>query len=182
MRVGEREPDMSRSTGGGLRLAAMMILLAASASACVPAERPRLGPPALGINQARGLGPAPIKGKEVVRFAFITVTGVPAQMRFDLEKSLKKYAATRNLAIAIEDDPTATYRIKGYLSAVGDVNGTLLVYTFDVYDSAGRPLHRISGQQSAGGSDSDPWAGIQSAQIDDSAREIIDELAEWVRS
>lgn len=173
---------MPRSTGGVLRSAAILILLVATASACVPAERPRLGPPALGISQARGLGPAPVKGRELVRFAFITVTGVPAQMRFELEKSLKKYAVTRNLAISIEDDPTATYRIKGYLSAVGDVNGTLLVYTFDVFDSAGTPLHRISGQQSAAGSDSDPWTGIGTSQIDDAARETIDELAEWVRS
>lgn len=171
---------MPRTAGGVLRSVAILILVAV-ASACTPAERPRLGPPAMGINQVRGLGAAPVKSSQQARFAFITVTGVPAQMRFDLERSLRKYAATRSLTISIEDDPTATYRIKGYLSAVGDVNGTLLVYTWDVYDTAGAPLHRLSGQQTAPGSESDPWAGIGTAQIDDAARETIDELADWVR-
>ena len=171
---------MSRLIGGTLRPAAILVL-ALVLAACTPTERPRLGPPTLGLNQARGLGAAPVKGSEAVRFAFTTVTGVPAEMRFALEKDLKKYAATRNLTIAIEDDPTATYRIKGYLSAVGDVNGTLLVYTWDVYDTGGTPLHRISGQQTASGSISDPWAGIGTAQIDDAARETIDALADWIR-
>jgi len=170
-----KERIMQRWRRGLVCLAAILTL-----AACTPVERPELGPPAMRLKEVRGLGEAPVKGAEV-RFAFITVTGMPAQLRFDLEAALKKYAVTRNLTILIEDDPTATYRIKGYLSAVGDQNGTLLVYTWDVRDTAGRPLHRISGQQTAGGSASDPWAGIGGGQIDDAARETIDKLADWVR-
>ena len=172
---------MPPSASGRLRLAAVLAMAAALSSACVPTERPQLGPPTLGLSQVRGLGAAPVRAVEGVRFAFVTVTGIPGQMRFDLEKALQKYAATRNLDIGIEDDPTATYRVKGFLSAVGDQNGTLLVYTWDVYDSAGRPLHRIAGQQTAAGSVTDPWAGISTKQIDDAARETIDKLADWIR-
>ncbi len=133
------------------------------------------------VAEVKTLGAAPVKGAENVRFAFITLTGIPAEMRFDLEAALKKYAATRNLTVAVADDPAATYRVKGYLSAIGDQNGTLLVYTWDVFDTAGTPLHRIAGQQTAKGSSTDPWAGIQQAQIEDAARETIDKLADWVR-
>jgi hypothetical protein len=158
-------------------VAAMAALLAA----CVPMERPKLGPgpPAMGVSQIRKLGPAPVKGDEV-RIAFITVTGIPAEMRFTLEKSLKTYAATRNLTISISDDPTATYRVKGYLSAIGDKTSALLVYVWDVYDTSGRALHRISGQEVAAGSEADPWVGVSVKNIDDSARETIDKLADWV--
>jgi hypothetical protein len=172
---------MFRSIRRGLRSAATLAIAAVLLSACVPAERPQLGPPTLGLGEARGLGPAPVRGAAEVRFAFATVTGIPGQMRFDLEKALQKYAVTRNLTIAVEDDATATYRVKGYLSAVGDQNGTLLVYTWDVFDTTGRPLHRIAGQQTAEGSATDPWAGIAIAQIDDAARETIDKLADWIR-
>ncbi len=158
------------------------ILLAVVAAACVPAERPDLGPPAMRISEARGLSAAPVRGTENVRFAFITLTGIPGQSRFDLEKALVKYAATRNLTISVTDDASATYRVKGYLSAVGDQNGTLLVYTWDVYDAAGRPLHRIAGQETGSAAAADPWAGIGIDDIDAAARETIDKLADWVRA
>lgn len=165
-----------------LLAASLAALVAALLTACVPMERPKLGPgpPALGVKQIRQLGPAPVRGDDV-RFAFITVTGIPAEMRFSLEKSLKTYAATRGLNISIADDPTATYRIKGYLSAVGDRNSALLVYVWDVYDTAGTPLHRISGQEVAQGSEADPWVGVTAKNIDDSARETIDKLTDWVK-
>jgi hypothetical protein len=172
---------MLRSVRGTMQFAAIIVVAGILLAACTAVERPALGPPTLGLTDVRGLGAAPIRGAQTVRFSFATVTGVPGQVRFDMEKALQKYAATRNLTIAIEDDPTATYRIRGFLSAVGDQNGTLLVYTWDVHDSAGRPLHRIAGQQTAAGSSTDPWAGVGIRQIDDAARETIDKLADWIR-
>ena len=169
---------MSRPTGNRIVAAAILILTLALA-ACT-SERPQLGPPAMGISQMRNLGEAPVKGPQVT-FAFLTLTGLPGQMRFDMEAALRKYAATRKLNISTDDNPAATYRIRGYLSALGDQNGTLLVYTWDVYDTAGTPLHRISGQQTASGSSADPWQGIGDEQIDAAARETIDKLADWVR-
>jgi hypothetical protein len=108
------------------------------------------------------------------------VTGVPAEMRFTLEDSLKKYAATRTLTIVPPGDTTAVYQVKGYLSAIGDDTGTLLVYTWDVSDAFGTPLYRISGQETGAGSSTDPWIGISKAEIDAAARDTIDKLADWV--
>jgi hypothetical protein len=164
-------------------LAVALVAAAAMLASCTSVPAPKLGPgppPILAPKTARSLGPAPVTGLEV-RFAFATVTGVPAEMRFALEDSLKKYATTRNIVIVPEDDETATYRVKGYLSAVGDTSGTLLVYTWDVADLRGTPLYRISGQETAGGSEADPWVGVGVAQIDAAARETIDRLAEWVQ-
>jgi hypothetical protein len=69
--------------------------------------------------------------------------------------------------------------VRGYLSAVGDATGTLLVYVWDVTDLNGTPLYRVSGQEAASGSQTDPWEGIQIKQVDDAARETIDKLADW---
>ena len=160
-----------------------LVLAVFALSACVPIRAPELGPgppPMLSPKQAKTLGPAPVKGP-AVRFAFARVTGIPGEMRIQLEASLKRFAATRDLAIVPEDDPTATYHVKGYLSAVGDATGTLLVYVWDVTDLNGTPLYRISGQESAPGSSTDPWEGMKTEEVDQAARETIDKLADWVQ-
>jgi hypothetical protein len=172
---------MHRSIASFLRLAAVAFMTAVCAS-CMAMPPPQFGPgppPMLTPKKAHTLGAAPITGP-AVRFAFATVTGVPAELRFQLEDDLKRYATTRQLAVVPVGDQTATYQVKGYLSAVGDSSGTLLVYIWDVANLAGTPLHRISGQETAGGSEADPWAGITSTQIDEAARETIDKLADWV--
>ncbi|HVY21562.1 MAG TPA: hypothetical protein VHA70_15985 [Bauldia sp.] len=173
-----RPSTLARIASLSLALAAVLALVA-----CTTVSLPPMGPgppPLVGAKKTRTLGPAPIKG-ETATFAFATVNGVPAEMRFRLEDSLKQFATTRNLVLVPEGDPTAVYHVKGYLSAVGDTSGTLLVYTWDVTDASGAPLLRISGQETANGSDADPWIGVGSAQIDAAARETIDKLADWVR-
>jgi hypothetical protein len=172
---------MLPSVNGLVRVAALLVLTA-GVSACVAGGAQMPGPPPIKLKQVGSLGPAPVRGVETVRFAFATLTGVPAEQRFAMEKLLKSYAATRNLMVLPEGAPTATYQIKGYLSAVGDKNGTLLVYTWDVYDAQGvTRLHRISGQQTGAGSEMDPWVGIRQDELNAAARETIDKLADWVR-
>ncbi|MEJ0013552.1 MAG: hypothetical protein WDM94_13210 [Bauldia sp.] len=174
-------PPTQRRNG---RIARLTLALAAVflLAACTSVSLPPMGPgppPLISAKKTRTLGPAPVKGEEV-HFAFAPVTGVPADMRFALEDSLKKYAATRALTIVAPGDPTAVYQVKGYLSAIGDDAGTVLVYTWDVADAFGTPLYRISGQESAAGSPTDPWIGITGVEMDAAARDTIDKLADWV--
>jgi hypothetical protein len=161
-----------------LSLALSAALLVAGCTS-VPVMGP--GPPPLVAPKAiKTLGPAPLKG-ETATFALAAVTGVPADLNYALQASLAKYAATRNLAILPEDDPAAVYRVKGYLSAVGDSSGTVLVYTWDVTDAFNTPLYRVSGQETGAGSSTDPWLGVDKGIIDAAARETIDRLADWVK-
>jgi hypothetical protein len=102
-------------------------------------------------------------------------------MLFRMEDKVKEQAASRRLTLVAEDDPTVTYVVKGYLSAVGDANGALMVYVWDVFDTSGTRLHRVSGQEPAPGSGADPWAGVTVSVIDTAARETIDALADWTR-
>jgi hypothetical protein len=159
-----------------------MLVLAALGMVAACTSVPAMGPgppPLIGAKKTKTIGPAPLKG-ETATFAFVTVTGIPAEMRYSLESDLKRYAATRNVAILPGEDTTAVYHVKGYLSALGDDSGTLLVYTWDITDAFGTPLYRISGQETAKGSATDPWLGITETEIDAAARETIDKLADWV--
>ena len=165
-----------------VRLAVLAGSLLALA-ACVPIGAPEFGPgppPMLTPKKAKTLGPAPVTGA-AVRFSFAPLNGVPGDMRLQLEGDIKKFAATRSLSLVPNGDPSATYRVTGYLSAVGDATGTLLVYVWDVTDLNGTPLYRISGQEAAPGSPTDPWLGIHTKQVDDAARDTVDKLADWVK-
>ena len=172
---------MPRSFAGLIRCAALatMALLVAACSTALAPQGP--GPPVIPFKQARGLGAAPVQGANI-KFAVTTVTGIPGRFQIALDDSLKKFAATRNLTIVPLGDRAATYRLEGYISAVGDVNRVLLVYVWDIYDAAGKRIHRLSGQEPASGGGADPWSAVSIALIEDAARQTIDALADWARA
>ncbi len=168
---------MDRLTGLVRIVAA--IVLAATVGACA-AGRPPLGPPGMSPTKLVTMGPAPIKGA-AARFTITLATSVPGDFALIMQNSLKQAAAKRGLTLAAAGDASATYTVKGYLSAVGDYNSILLVYVWDVFDATGRHIHRFSGQQSARGVGADPWSGVTSDMIEKAAAETIDALADWVR-
>jgi hypothetical protein len=155
------------------------LALAACTSAALP--KPGTGAPGLGPIAAIEMKAAPIKGA-AARFAFTKINGAPGDLLTVLSSSLDKEAAARKINLVPENDATATYRVKGYVSAVGGPSGTLLVYVFDVLDSGGVRIHRVSGQERGGAASSDPWGGISEATIRAAARHAIDDLAAWVNA
>lgn len=136
------------------------------------------GPPRVGPRTAMRLGPAPIKGADA-KFAFVEITGAPANHVIEFQRAIDAEAKARNLTIVPEGDPSATYVVKGYLSAIGDRGGTLLVYVWDVADMTGKRLHRVTGQEPAGGSGTDPWRGVNSEAVRIVAQRTIDDLVAW---
>jgi hypothetical protein len=128
-----------------------------------------------------GLGPAPIRGPNV-KFALTTVTGIPGKFQVALDESLKKFAMTRDMKLVAFGDNSATYRVEGYISAIGDSNRVILVYVWDVFDASGNRIHRFSGQEPAGDGGVDPWTAVDLKVIDNAARETIDALADWTRA
>jgi hypothetical protein len=171
-------PKLTAGLARRAALASLALLLAACSSALVPGGP---GPPVIPLKQARGLGAAPIQGASV-KFALTTVTGIPGRLQIAFDESLKKFAASRNLTLVAFGDQTATYRLEGYISAVGDVNRVLLVYVWDIYDAAGNRIHRLSGQEPTGGGGADPWTAVNLDVINDAARQTIDALADWARA
>jgi hypothetical protein len=163
--------------------AVLLVGLALLVTACTSPVSVPLGPGPPGIrpSTAGPLGKAPVTGAEA-SFAFTPVTGMPAEFRFQMEESLETQAATRRLTLLPEGDPAAVYVVRGYLSAIGDVNGVQLVYTWDVFDRAGNRLHRVSGQESATGRVGDPWSAVTGDIIDLVAQYTIDDLSDWTRA
>lgn len=165
----------------GLLIAA----LALATAACMAMESPPKvfgsGPAVMGPGQLRVLGGAPVKGPDIA-IALEPLTGAPAENLYAMEDAMKAVAPTRQIKLVPAADKTAIYRLKGYISAVGDNQSVLVVYVWDVSDAAGTRLHRISGQERAAGSSTDPWANVSNREINEAARETIDALAAWLKT
>jgi hypothetical protein len=170
-------------TENGLDRRQFVTVLAAALglSACNAVPMPKMGegPPHVGVKSAIRLGPAPIKGAEA-KFAFAELTGAPATHTMAFSRAISKEATLRKLSVVPAGDPSATYFVKGYLSAIGGAGGTLLVYVWDVTDTSGQRLHRVSGQEPAGGSSTDPWSGISDDAVANAASRTVDDLVAWV--
>ena len=150
-------------------------------AACTSVPGPGPGAPVLGPVAATKMKGAPVKG-DSARFAFAKITGGPGDLLTTLNESVKKDAKARKLNVVADDDPNLTYKVKGYVSAVGGPTGTVLVYVFDVLDTHGVRIHRISGQVLGAGTQSDPWAGIKEGTVQTAAQRAIDDLAAWVNA
>jgi hypothetical protein len=150
------------------------------ASACTSISMPKMddGPPHVPMMSVLELGPAPITGADA-KFAIVQITGAPTTHEIAFSTALNREAAARNLSIVPEGAPSATYLIRGYLSAVSDGTGSLLIFVWDVTDLNGKRLHRVSGQENYRGSRADPWSGIGEGNIDSAARRTIDDLVAW---
>ncbi len=125
---------------------------------------------------------APIKG-EKARFAFAPVSGAPLDVLRDMSAAMNQEARTRRIQVVPNGDPSATYVVRGYLSAVSDGPGpSTLVYVWDVLDRNGVRLHRITGQEKGRAAGDDSWSGIGEPTIEVAARKTMDALSEWVNA
>jgi hypothetical protein len=136
------------------------------------------GPPAISPTKVFSMSRAPERGTEA-KFAFAPVAGIPTELLQTLNSTVAKHATARHLNVVPIGDPTATYTVKGYLSAIGDSRSTLLVYVWDVFDRDGTRLRRVSGQEIGKGASTDPWTGISEETVANVVRSTIDELAAW---
>lgn len=113
------------------------------------------------------------------KFSFAPITGAPAHVLSNLSTQLASEAVAQNVALVPSGDAQASYVIKGYLSAVGDSSGTILVYVWDVFDAGGRRVHRISGQETSANGSQDPWLGVDRSTLSNVARRTVAALVAW---
>lgn len=138
------------------------------------------GPPTIAPAGATSMRSAPIRGDNA-RFAFAPVNGAPVDILRDMSTAMNREASSHRLKVVANGDPTATYVVKGYLSAIGDGAGTTLVYVWDIFDANGVRLHRITGQEPGKPAGSDPWTGVEGPTVTVAARRTMDALSEWVK-
>lgn len=90
--------------------------------------------------------------------AFESVDGPPPQVFDRLVNILNSESELRNLAIVSRGAP-ASYRVRSYLAAETRGGQTDIAWVWDVYDHDQQRALRLSGEEPAGKTGRDAWAG-----------------------
>lgn len=81
-----------------------------------------------------------------------------------------------------EVDARGEFTIRGYMVAARDRAGTKVSYIWDVADSTGKRVHRITGEEiaPAAANARDPWASVTPATIQAIADKTASQLGAWL--
>lgn len=113
---------------------------------------------------------------------FLPIIGAPVQAVTPLSRQLGADARSLGLTIKSSSDASASYILKGYLSAFEDGPQISVTYVWDVLDSAGNRVHRIQGAESAPLKRGDPWTAVPPAVMQKIATKTMSEFSSWRNS
>lgn len=151
-----------------------------------PSNQSALVPEATEPNNGDQIGAASVADNpntattNLRKVSFLPVTGAPQRAVTSLTAALKSSAQKNSIQLIPSNLGTTKYKIKGYFSALNDGSGTLVVYVWDVLNTSGKRIHRISGQQRTGKNDTDPWAAISEAELGRVADDTMARLSSYL--
>jgi len=125
------------------------------------------------------LASLPASGSTV---AFESIDGPPPEVFRKLVASLNDEAGARQIAV-VSRSGTATYRIRGYVSALVERDKTSFAWVWDVYDTDKHRALRITGEEpAAAGKRRDAWTAADDQVVRRMAHNGIDQIAAFLHS
>lgn len=126
------------------------------------------------------LGPTPVLPGSTI--AFDSIDGPPPEVFRKLVASLNDEAQSRKIPV-VERSGSATYRVRGYVSAIVERGKTSFGWVWDVYDADKRRTLRIAGEEpAAAGKRRDAWTGADDAVVRRMASNGMDQLAAFLNN
>jgi hypothetical protein len=114
--------------------------------------------------------------------AFESIDGPPPEVFRRLVANLNDEAGARQIAV-VSRTGAATYRIRGYVSALVERNKTTFAWVWDVYDTDKRRTLRIAGEEPAVASRRhDAWSAADEQVLRHMARDGMDRIAGFLNS
>lgn len=120
--------------------------------------------------------------------AFESIDGPPPEVFNRLVASLNDEASARKMMVVSRSAP-ATYRIRGYVSAVVERGKTSFAWVWDVYDADKRRTVRITGEEQAGStsrrdakSATGAWTAADAQVLHRMAKNGMDQIASFLDS
>jgi hypothetical protein len=145
-------------------------------------DAPRLTGIAADLDQRFAAPERPLADPATATFAFEPFAGVPGNVGDDLLRRLWQRSEREGLNVVKRPGGPALFRVEGTLTAVSDDTNAVIFYVFDVTDVSGRRLHRITGRQRTEESDGDPWANVESRDLEFIARRVAALLDAWLHA
>jgi hypothetical protein len=115
--------------------------------------------------------------------AFESIDGPPPEVFRKLVANLNDEAGARQIAV-VSRNGAATYRIRGYVSALVERGKTTFAWVWDIYDTDKRRTLRIAGEEPATVSRNgrDAWAGADEQVLRRMARDGMDRIAGFLNN
>ena len=130
-------------------------------------------------NGRLALASVPASGATV---AFESIDGPPPEVFSKLVTGLNDEAGARKIAV-VSRSTAATYRVRGYVSAIVDRDKTSFSWVWDIYDADKRRALRITGEEPAGAARRrDTWAAADEQVVRRMARNGMDQIAAFLNS
>ncbi len=108
------------------------------------------------------------------------VIGAPDGVSKQLYQDFSSAIGQKNVTIVGAQDK-ADYALRGYVVAAKDKAGTKVSYIWDVTDTAGRRVNRITGEEIiANGAAADPWGNVTPQVTQSIARKSAESLSAWL--
>ncbi len=109
------------------------------------------------------------------------IIGAPPNVSKSLSTKLASVAADKRVPVVKVGDKSAAYTLRGYIATSPDAARHKLSYIWDVTDTSGKRVHRITGEEvlssKPGGN---PWAAIQDQTLQKIAVSTVGNLATWL--
>ncbi len=104
---------------------------------------------------------APAAAKKLATIAIAPVIGAPETVARQLQSQLTSSAEKQNFGFVKNPLDKLDYTLRGYVVSAREKGGTKVSYIWDVTDSAGRRVNRITGEETIAGAESkDPWSQV----------------------
>jgi hypothetical protein len=130
-------------------------------------------------NGRLSLASAALPGSTV---AFESIDGPPPEVFRKLVADLNEEAGSRKIAV-VSRSGSATYRVRGYVSALVERDKTTFAWVWDVYDTDKRRALRISGTEPApAGKRRNAWAAADEQVLRRMARNGIDQISGFLNA
>lgn len=110
---------------------------------------------------------------------FEPMVGAPSRVARELATALGMRVAQQSLPVVKRTDSKVTHRIKGYFSASKSGSECVVSYVWDIFDTKGKRVNRVTGTQKTKMVSSDPWDSVTGPVLDKVATDTAAKLKTW---
>jgi hypothetical protein len=173
----------TNDTAAAGRLARRLILAATTALGALGLAGCETSTGLLTSNEpppAQVASPAHPAPQPSVRVAIAPVIGAPDALGKQLGTQVADAAERQRVGIVRNPADKAEYTVRGYVVAARDSAGTKVSYIWDVTDSAGKRVNRITGEEMAPAAPGrDPWSAVTPTIMQSVAEKTGAALGAW---
>lgn len=117
------------------------------------------------------------------QIAIAPVIGAPEAAGNQLTSQLSQALGQKSISIAQSPADRADFTLRGYIVAAKEKTGTKISYIWDVTDATGKRVHRITGEELAGQTDSrDPWTAVTPDVMQSITNKTATAIGTWMQS